>query len=183
MLLKLLSCSCKHSLIGDWAWSGYTGNKKRKLIFLMWRHHYWSIWVISASCYHLWVNQGMIEHFSSCSQHPPCAPTFYESFVILSCLSDSCRLVSLSPLLFQILWLPLKLNLIDATYWCWGDAAVSLPDTFEPTETWKRRAGAMPGGPFVQRRFMPCVCYFTSLSTQCVIDLRYESVNDLKAVE
>lgn len=42
-----------------------------------------------------------------------------QSFVILSCLSDSYRLTSLSPLLFQPVWLPLKLNLIDVMYLCW----------------------------------------------------------------
>lgn len=51
----------------------------------------------------------------------------------------------------------------------------------QPAQPWKRCAGTMPGGPFVPNRFMPCASYFTSLSTQGVIDLRYENLNDEKA--
>lgn len=52
------------------------------------------------------------------SIHLGCAPTFYTSFAILSCSSDSYRLTSLAPLLFQPVWLPLKLNLIGVMYLC-----------------------------------------------------------------
>lgn len=113
-----------------------------------------------------------------------CAPTFDASFGISSCFSDSYGLPSMSPLPLQPVWLPLKLRLIDAVVFMPGRALPSCAEgTPEPTEAWRRCAGATAGGPFVQRRFVPRVRRFTSSSTQSAIDWKYERVKDEKAEE
>lgn len=123
--MELPSCSCKHHMFSMLIEPDQdTPATKRKIDF----PYIKTSLLIHLNHVHFFLppmgkseNDRLLPNIShhAVSIHLECAPTFYTSFGILSCVSDSYRLSSLSPLLLQPVWLPLKLNLISVMNLCW----------------------------------------------------------------